>query len=327
MNHDPLTKNLHTLQDTVSLTKSEKASFRTQLVMQMAAKPLAPVVSPYTLLFGAPMRYALVLFIMFGVTGGTVAASADARPGDALYAVKLRVAEPMRVALAKDLKKKGELRLSFAEARLKEIVESADSTLDAGTEAMIAASLTEHVDGAADAIAALQQDGEAGDAYLANQKLQTVLKVHADVLVKVAREKPATSGIVAITAQLQDRGAQAQAAEEPLLFAVSTQAEAAGIAAPLDAVQADMLDELAELSRKVEGASEKLDESDRKTVSELLSKVEALSSQARAAQGAGSQGEALALFAKANSYALELRTRVDLERTLDIDLIDDEILD
>lgn len=108
------------------LSAEERARIVRRLEAGMAA---APAASPYSFIFTrtSMIPLAIALIVLLGA-GGTVAASDSARPGDLLFPLD-RAVEDARLALASE-DDKLDLRIRFADERLREFESVADDALD-----------------------------------------------------------------------------------------------------------------------------------------------------------------------------------------------------
>lgn len=106
------------------------AEERARIVRRMeAGVAAAPAASPYSFIFTrtSMIPLAIALIVLLGA-GGTVAASDSARPGDFLFPLD-RAVEDARLALASE-DDKLDLRIRFADERLREFESVADDALD-----------------------------------------------------------------------------------------------------------------------------------------------------------------------------------------------------
>jgi|GEM_PF-1804707 len=145
---NPLTKLKNEAQQ-IRLSENEKAIMRAQIFG--LPSPIAPQKSPYVTAshyswFSARFVTAMAAFLIVALGGGTVYASQAALPGDALYTVKVSVAEPVRTALAFSDEAKLSIHTDIAEERLEEAQAlAAEGRLSADAAAQIETSLETHV--------------------------------------------------------------------------------------------------------------------------------------------------------------------------------------
>ncbi len=90
---------------------------------------------------------AVAAFLIVAISGNSIVLAAnEALPGDALYTLKVNVAEPIRVALAVDPAKKAEIQTSFVQARFEEAeVLAARGELDDEKEKEISDRIDQHI--------------------------------------------------------------------------------------------------------------------------------------------------------------------------------------
>jgi hypothetical protein len=100
-----------------TLTEEEQALLWQQIKTKIVP---TPVVSPYSVLFHSKLMtpLAIALVVLLG-TGGTVAASATAKPGDLLFPIE-RVVERTQLVFASEMRA-AELKAAFAAERLAEL--------------------------------------------------------------------------------------------------------------------------------------------------------------------------------------------------------------
>jgi hypothetical protein len=117
------------------------------------------------------------------LAGGTTYASESALPGQPLYTVKVRVAEPLELALANSAEEKGELHSKLAERRLEEAAKLAvNQSLDGATAVFLEQKFSQHVDGTLAAADAVQAEGKADASLTLRSDLEARLVAHADIL-------------------------------------------------------------------------------------------------------------------------------------------------
>lgn len=135
-------KEFHTLARNVRLTDAE----RRRILSALPAPSPRAVPSPFFFVPSAA-RFAFafaVLFIIIGA-GGAAYASGSALPGDALYPLKVAVAEPIEGALASTPEAKLAWNAKVAETRLDEAIAlAAKGELTATTSAELAANFNSH---------------------------------------------------------------------------------------------------------------------------------------------------------------------------------------
>ncbi|MBP9711027.1 MAG: hypothetical protein KBD50_02075 [Candidatus Pacebacteria bacterium] len=133
----------------IRLSAQEKDVMRAALFG--TPSPVALQKSPYVTVshyqwFSARFVTAMAAFMVVVLGGGSVYASQAALPGDALYTVKVSVAEPVRTALAFSDEAKLFIHTDIAEERLEEAQAlAAEGRLSADAAAQIETSLETHV--------------------------------------------------------------------------------------------------------------------------------------------------------------------------------------
>ncbi len=322
-NHDPIESSLERLPEAVSLRADEKAATREALIAFMQ-KGRKSVPSPYAWLFGPGVRVAATLLLVVMVGGGGIASAAEgARPGDALYVVKLKVTEPARTALIFDTEKRTKFKVERADKRLKEfaVVAAADNP-DPETTALIAESLSESISEVSEEVATLSATGQADEALTANADLQSLLEAHSEVLDAITEKNPSASEDVATISASVDTGIAATEnverslveALEPTLTTDEPVAERA--------VEAEV--SIAELLKQIEAESAAIDVADRENIASRLSEINEIVAEAWALREAGDRKGAYLLYTEANQRLSELKTRVEADRDLGIGISEEE---
>lgn len=104
------------------LSHKEKSAIFARLSAYQAANPLktGPIMSPFASFFNIRNAYAFVATLLIVATGTVVQAAESSLPGDALYAVKVKVNEPIRGALSFSASSKAEWETKKLERRLEE---------------------------------------------------------------------------------------------------------------------------------------------------------------------------------------------------------------
>jgi hypothetical protein len=153
----------------VRLPDAARARMRARLLSHMRENPVS-IPSPYRFSlssFHLSLRggAALALAVLVVGAGGTAYAAGGALPGDALYAVKVSVNEPVAGALAVTPAAKAAHQAGIATERLAEAQALAeDGRLTASTSATLALAFGEHAQAAEDAADALAADDPAAAA-------------------------------------------------------------------------------------------------------------------------------------------------------------------
>ncbi len=144
--------------------------------------PLSLTLSPLSL---TPRVWGVLVATLVLLVGGTGIsfASENALPGQPLYVVKTKVAEPIQGALALTPKAQAQWHSELADRRLAEASElAAQNQLNATTTAYIQAQVASNVDAANTAAAKLAEAGNTTDALSVRAALSASLAAHADVL-------------------------------------------------------------------------------------------------------------------------------------------------
>jgi hypothetical protein len=117
------------------------------------------------------------------LAGGTAYASEASLPGDALYTVKIRVAEPIEVALATTPEKKAQVHADLAERRIKEATKLAVAqTLTPETADFLEKKFSKHVDAHLAVADELAAEGKVDASLDTRSDLEAHLSAHADIL-------------------------------------------------------------------------------------------------------------------------------------------------
>lgn len=318
-NHSDIEKKLERLAETVSLRADEKDLHRENLKAFMA-KGRKPVPSPYTWLWSPATRYAsaLMLLVVVGASG-TVAAEGS-RPGDALYAVKLKVTEPTRAALTLDREEKTAFELERADRRLKEFAQYAtERDADPETVALITSSLEESIGEVTDAVDEYAASGDTDVALAANTDLQSVLSAHSLVLDAIAKQHPDSSEEVEAVSESVDAGiADTENAEDGIEEALLPAVDGESLATIASEARGSYQD----VSVGITEGRFALDASDRGVVDEALAGAQEILDEAGAAENQGDLDAAFLLYAEAGQRLDELTTLIEADRDLDIGVID-----
>jgi|GEM_PF-6036184 len=97
-----------------------KQAVRTKLIQHMDAHPIKQRSFWTRLLSNRALAVGLAAIVLIVAGGGTVYACTDAQPGDALFGVRIHVAEPMVLAFTFDDEDKADIELAQTESRLVE---------------------------------------------------------------------------------------------------------------------------------------------------------------------------------------------------------------
>ncbi len=323
MTNEPnIESKLERLKGAVSLRADEKGAHRDAVLAFMAKNPL-PKRSPYRWLMASGTRYASALMLLVFIGGGGIVSAEASRPGDALYIAKLKVTEPARSALTFDTEEKTAFEIERADKRLKEFAAySAKQDADPETTALIAASLSESIQEVSEEVDTLTETGDAEGALKANADLQSVLAAHSIVLDTLQEENPESSDEVAAIAASVDAGiAETENAENEITDQLAT--EPVDPAAVLE--QADSVREaLQEARAEYEAGAGSFDASDADVIAGDFAQILEILAEADASVAAGSSDDAILLYAEAGQRIQGLRTLVNADRALGIDMISEE---
>ena len=191
----------------IRLSQAEKQAMRVHLYKTMAEMPAytaaqknaladfvarKPVPSIYHW-FSPRFVVPVVLLLIVSLSTGTAFAAQSALPGDALYAVKIHVNEPVAVALATTPQAKAEVQASIATTRLEEAETLASQgTLDATTSAELADNFAEHATAAQAGVAAVAAQ-DPGSAAQLSDTFNSTLAAHGAILAQFATDEGSSS--------------------------------------------------------------------------------------------------------------------------------------
>ncbi|MBU2158965.1 hypothetical protein KJ848_02180, partial [Patescibacteria group bacterium] len=252
---------------------------------------------------------------------GVVSASGSATPGDLLYPVRLKVKEPVQLALTQSPEEKTGLEVAFAGERLKEFASaSSGGKLNTDTVALITDSLSEHLANAQDGIQELHEDGDTEIAIQTNADLHSLLSANQSILKKVGDVYPeAASDIAVLSARVDEATLEAADTADTLETSIEASEVDGGA---VDAQQEETTASLSSLREQIKNGLAALNEEDQKSVAEALLLVETLMSQGIAVEEAGDRTQAFILYTEADAQLSSLRTLLTADQTLGIDLID-----
>ncbi len=155
--------------------------------------------------------FALVFFVSIG----TSFAAERALPGEALYALKTRVNEPVQGALALSPVSRAEWNASLATRRLEEIEELAASGKATPENASIVASgllaATTQFD---ENVSLLQENEHSTEIADAQSNLEASLHAHERVLTEISQSSLSLSSVLPIVSMVRDRAEGASRARE-----------------------------------------------------------------------------------------------------------------
>lgn len=121
--------------------------------------------------------------LVVAVMGGTTYAAEGTLPGDTLYPIKIRLTEPVQLALMPTVQSKAEAHTEFAERRLSEAEQLAFSgRLDERTEKLLEEKFSGHVDSSLAAADELSASGDEENSLRVRSRLEARLVAHGDIL-------------------------------------------------------------------------------------------------------------------------------------------------
>ncbi|MBP9816728.1 MAG: hypothetical protein KBD05_01750 [Candidatus Pacebacteria bacterium] len=184
---DPLKTLKHSL-STLRLSDAERSAMREVLLTRMRATAAEPrIPSPYggifmTLTFQRTTAFLAVFAVLVSSAGGVSLAAEDAVPGDAMYALKVNVNEPLYTLTAVTPSAKAAVATSRAERRLKEAeVLAARGSLDETAVAELSERFHDSADEAASHIEELS-DTAPEKSIDASVELESVLSAHGRII-------------------------------------------------------------------------------------------------------------------------------------------------
>ena len=317
---------LNKLKSTVSLTATEKRDGRVKLAAYLAEHPApASVRSPFSYLL-VSARYALALLLIVGATGSGVAfASERAEPGDPLYVVRIRVAEPARIAFVQNPEKRAELEVELVDRRLKDYarvsVEQDNEEKNDKTAALILDSLADRLEDAHKDIQKIRET-EAGDyaALDVVSELRATLAAHTEVLEQISDLDTETAEDVQVavvvvedsineTDEIATELEAALALEEETDPSAALMSEEAQADASIDAIAEDITED-----------PERFDAEEYETVGGALEQIKAVVEAADEKKGEGDKKEALRLYGEVNEQTTRLKTLLEADTDLGIDI-------
>lgn len=320
-NQEPIESTLTRLKDAVSLRTHEKEAGRAHLQAFMQ-KGRKPVVSPYAKLFAPSLRFAsaFMLFILIGGTG-VVSASGKAQPGNPLYIVKLKVAEPTYSALIFNPEQKTAFEVERTDRRLKELALVARSeNPDPKTMALITNAFIQSINDITEDITGFTTTGNNNEALEANTDLQSVLVAHQRILAVIEEQNPLLSADFGAVSDSVDRSL---AATENIEQDIENAVKNTGTDEPSLSKQEKKIEALrAELTNQLMRDALMLDARDQEIVAEALTEIDTVLQEAREARENEDRAESYLLYTEASRRLLEFQTLIEADRDLGIGIID-----
>ena len=281
--------------DDIRLSATEKTRMSNVVQSYMRFNALPKPVTTYTrtvdwlVYLHRPVATALVLVLISG-TGVSFAAESSL-PGDALYAVKKNITEPVRVALATGAEAKANVQIDLAERRIEEAATlSSEGRLDEATQDELAASFETHAASAAAEVEKIDEDSSAR-VELAS-RFETRLAAHEAVLATIqeSNEKKSLSRAIRTAglavADIRTRAEERASVSSPIVaasFATTMDAvpraetmslKTAGESAPAATSKTDEVKYDARAAERMRGAAEKQLKATNKKMKLLSSRLE-----------------------------------------------------
>jgi hypothetical protein len=234
-----ITNHIKKAADSVRLSEIEKHDMKHILREYMAHKPFPQEgyssVSIHWFSFSwikQPLAAALALVFIFG--GGVSFAAESALPGDALYSVKTKVNESVKVALATDTEAKANIQMELAERRIEEAAAlAAENRLDTETESELAAAFEAHAESATQEVATIDEEDSSAAAEITS-RFEMRLAAHEAVLSLVSENADATNTLTdairvrgLAVADIRARAEERMAVSAPIAVAMSLAMDAA----------------------------------------------------------------------------------------------------
>lgn len=282
--------------DDIRLSSADKTRMSNVVQSYMRINPLPKPVTTYTrtvswfVYLHRPIAAALVLVLISG-TGVSFAAE-SALPGDALYAVKTKVTEPVRVALATGAEAKANVQIDLAERRIEEAATlSSEGRLDEATQDELTTSFETHAANAAAEVEKIDDEDSSVRVELAS-RFETRLAAHEAVLATVqeSNEKKSLSHAIRAAglavADIRTRAEERASVSSPIVaasFAMTMDAapaaetmslKTAGEPAPSATLKADEVKYDARAAERMRGAAEKQLKATNKKMKSLSSRLE-----------------------------------------------------
>ena len=138
-----------------------------------------------------PVRIIVPLFALVFLTGGiTVFAAEFSLPGDLLYPVKIKAAEPLMSVLAFSDEAKAELSVKFTERRLEEAEElAASGKLNTATQYQVVAGLKDNTSRFNELLTKFEKEGDTDTVAEISSELESSLKAHGSVLYQIGESR------------------------------------------------------------------------------------------------------------------------------------------
>lgn len=172
---------------TITLSREARTRMREELLSytQLHSIPSArqQVRSPFAAFRLRAYAGISAAVLLIAALGGTAYASERALPGDALYSVKVSVAEPLQTALVPSERGKAAWHAILAERRLDEAAQlAAEAKLSTTTQDELATNFTSQVTASQESADRLQEGGDTAGSLSARSDLEARLAAHVQIL-------------------------------------------------------------------------------------------------------------------------------------------------
>lgn len=171
----------------LTLTNEERSRMRAELLayaeLHAGSAVSAPVRSPFSILRIRLYAGMTAAVLLIAALGGTAYASESALPGDALYPVKVGIAEPIQTALVPSDRGKAAWHAILAERRLEEAADlAARGRLSTQTQDALAQNFNANVSASQMNADRLQHEGDTSGSLSVRSDLEARLAAHAEIL-------------------------------------------------------------------------------------------------------------------------------------------------
>lgn len=313
----------------ITLSSAEKDFHRGEIMNFMEAhpaKPAASIKSPF-FTWGQFLQrhYALAAFMLLILGGTGVLTSANgAKPGDALFGVKVNMLERARIVLSFDQASKTSLEVKFIDERLKEFAEWSTNE-DASPEevATLSNTLASQILKVHDDIAVLRDNQDLDGALVAASDLQSTLAAHAEVLGQIDPKEASVDVVNSITDTVEDSLLLTKGIVDSVAGEMTSSVDDAISSETVDTKQQEVSETIENISKDIIEDSTNLDSNDKETIQDSLDNIAGLLSEADIKNKRGSSTEAFILSTQADQEANKLRISIEAEQQFGINSVDD----
>lgn len=286
----------------------------------VAVKKTLPGFSLFANLKPIPLAFAAVLL----VGGGISYAAEGTLPGDALYAVKVRVNENVRAAVAISNEAQARWQARIAERRVEEAEHlAAEGRLDSNVRATIEANFDAFAERAKEKISALETKNNVDAAVNISSRFETALKVHERILGKLAEKEEVSAEVKTEIKNIKEKvGIKAAEVAKKRADAEAKISAKTTIEAERSAVRERAAAERAITNVRTALETLKLRvsaEAKAQTEAQLAAAERAVA-EAKAKMAAGAHGAAVGLFGRATRIADEARLLLEAKNNLDVEI-------